>query len=114
MNEAIKLLTGIGEPLLGKLMIYDALEMEYRKLALRKDPGCAICGDNPTITGLVDYEAFCGAVSDAAADAAAGSTISVTTLEHWLKERENGSATSSWSTYASPTSTRSTRSRARC
>ena len=90
VNEAIKLLTGIGEPLLGRLMIYDALEMEYRKLAVRKDPACAICGENPTITGLVDYDAFCGAVSDQAADAAAGATISVTELERMLKERENG------------------------
>jgi molybdopterin/thiamine biosynthesis adenylyltransferase/rhodanese-related sulfurtransferase len=89
VNEAIKLITGIGEPLLGKLMIYDALEMEYRKLSVRKDPNCAICGDNPTITGLIDYEAFCGAISDEAADAAADSTISVTTLEHWIKERDN-------------------------
>jgi adenylyltransferase/sulfurtransferase len=89
VNEAIKLLTGIGEPLLGKLMIYDALEMEYRKLPVRKDPNCAICGDNPTVTELIDYESFCGAVSDEAAEAAAGSTISVSTLEHWLKERDN-------------------------
>jgi sulfur-carrier protein adenylyltransferase/sulfurtransferase len=89
VNEAIKLLTGIGEPLLGKLMIYDALEMEYRKLPVRKDPDCAICGENPTVTELIDYESFCGAVSDEAAEAAAGSTISVTTLEHWLKERDN-------------------------
>jgi adenylyltransferase/sulfurtransferase len=64
VNEAIKLLTGIGEPLLGKLMIYDALEMEYRKLGVRKDPNCAICGDNPTVTELIDYEAFCGAISE--------------------------------------------------
>jgi len=90
VNEAIKLLTGIGEPLLGRLMIYDALEMEYRKLGVRKDPNCAVCGDNPTVTELIDYETFCGAISDEAADAAADSTISVTTLEHWLKERENG------------------------
>jgi adenylyltransferase/sulfurtransferase len=90
VNEAIKLLTGIGEPLLGKLMIYDALEMEYRKLPVRKDPNCAICGDNPTVTELIDYETFCGAVSDEAAEAAAGSTINVGTLEHWLKERDNG------------------------
>ena len=89
VNEAIKLLTGIGEPLLGKLMIYDALEMEYRKLPVRKDPDCAICGENPTVTELIDYESFCGAVSDEAAEAAAGSTISVSTLEHWLKERDN-------------------------
>jgi adenylyltransferase/sulfurtransferase len=89
VNEAIKLLTGIGAPLIGKLMIYDALEMEYRKLGVRKDPNCPICGVNPTITGLIDYEAFCGAVSSEAADAAADSTISVTTLEHWLKERDS-------------------------
>ncbi len=90
VNEAIKLLTGIGEPLVGKLMIYDALEMEYRKLRVRKDPNCALCGDNPTVTGLIDYDAFCGAISDEAADAAAGSTISVTQLEHMLKERSEG------------------------
>src|SRR3954451_7599549 len=90
VNEAIKLLTGIGEPLVGKLMVYDALEMEYRKLKVRKDPNCALCGDHPTVTELIDYDTFCGAVSEEAADAAAGSTISVTTLEHMLKERGNG------------------------
>src|SRR4029079_8977571 len=90
VNEAIKLLTGIGEPLVGKLMIYDALEMEYRKLRVRKDPNCALCGDNPTVTELIDYETFCGAISDEAAEAAADSTISVVTLEHWIKEREDG------------------------
>ncbi len=89
-NEAIKLLTGIGEPLVGKLMIYDALEMEYRKLKVRKDPNCALCGENPTVTDLIDYDSFCGAVSTEAADAAAGSTISVTALEGMLKEREAG------------------------
>ena len=90
VNEAIKLITGIGDPIAGKLVIYDALEMEYRKLKVRKDPSCALCGDNPTVTGLIDYDAFCGAVSDEAAEAAAGSTISVVQLEHMLKERENG------------------------
>ena len=90
VNEAIKLLAGIGEPLVGELMIYDALEMEYRKLKVRKDPNCALCGENPTVTSLIDYESFCGAVSDAAADAAADATISVGTLEGWLKERDNG------------------------
>jgi sulfur-carrier protein adenylyltransferase/sulfurtransferase len=90
VNEAIKLLTGIGDPLVGKLMIYDALEMEYRKLKVRKDPNCALCGEHPTVTGLIDYETFCGAISDEAADAAADATISVTTLEQMLKEREEG------------------------
>ncbi|WP_322936819.1 adenylyltransferase/sulfurtransferase MoeZ [Nocardioides bizhenqiangii] len=91
VNEAIKLLAGIGDPLVGKLMIYDALEMEYRKLKVRKDPNCALCGDNPTVTELIDYDVFCGAISEEAADAAADSTISVVQLEHMLKEREEGS-----------------------
>jgi sulfur-carrier protein adenylyltransferase/sulfurtransferase len=90
VNEAIKLLTGIGDPLVGQLMIYDALEMEYRKLKVRKDPNCALCGEHPTVTGLIDYDTFCGAVSEEASDAAVGSTISVVQLEHMLKERENG------------------------
>jgi len=90
VNEAIKLLTGIGDPAVGKLVIYDALELEWRKLRVRKDPNCALCGENPTVTGLIDYDTFCGAISDEAADAAAGSTISVVQLEHMLKERDNG------------------------
>ena len=90
VNEAIKLITGIGDPAIGRLVIYDALELEWRKLKVRKDPDCALCGDNPTVTGLIDYEAFCGAISDEAADAAAGSTISVVQLEHMLKERDEG------------------------
>ena len=71
-------------------MIYDALELEWRKLKVRKDPNCALCGENATVTGLIDYDAFCGALSDEAADAAAGSTISVVDLEHLLKERDAG------------------------
>ncbi|MDP3968021.1 MAG: adenylyltransferase/sulfurtransferase MoeZ [Nocardioides sp.] len=90
VNEAIKLLTGIGEPLVGRLMIYDALEMEYRKLKVRKDPNCALCGENPTVTGLIDYDFFCGAISEDAADAAADATISVKQLEEMLAEREQG------------------------
>ena len=90
VNEAIKLLTGIGDPAVGKLVIYDALELEWRKLKVRKDPNCALCGENPTVTGLIDYETFCGAVSEEAAEAAAGSTISVVQLEHMLKERDEG------------------------
>ncbi|MCW2857691.1 MAG: UBA/THIF-type binding protein [Marmoricola sp.] len=90
VNEAIKLLTGIGDPLVGKLMIYDALEMEYRKLKVRKDPNCALCGEHATVTELIDYETFCGAISEDAAEAAADATISVVTLEHMLKEREEG------------------------
>jgi adenylyltransferase/sulfurtransferase len=86
VNEAIKLLTGIGEPLVGRLMVYDALEMEYRKIKVRKDPDCPLCGENPTITDLVDdYEEFCGVVSDEAQLAARGSTITVMELEDMMK-----------------------------
>ena len=91
VNEAIKLITGAGDPAIGSLVIYDALELSWRKLKVRKDPNCALCGENPTVTGLIDYDTFCGAISDEAADAAAGSTISVTQLESMLKEREEGS-----------------------
>ena len=80
-TEAIKVLTGIGEPLVGKLVVYDALEMEFTKLTVRKDPECPICGKNPTITELIDYEAFCGTVSDEAVIAAQGSTITSAELK---------------------------------
>jgi sulfur-carrier protein adenylyltransferase/sulfurtransferase len=84
VTEAIKLLTGVGEPLLGSLMVYDALEMTYRKIRVRKDPQCAICGENPTVTGLIDYEDFCGAVSDEAAAATVGATITPAELKEWI------------------------------
>ncbi len=84
VNEAIKLIVGIGEPLAGRLMIYDALEMSYRSVRVRKDPECPICGKNPTITGLIDYDAFCGTISEDAQQAAAGSTITATELKDML------------------------------
>lgn len=90
VTEAIKVLTGIGEPLVGRLMIYDGLEMNYRRVNIRKDPNCALCGTNPTVTELIDYDAFCGAISEEAADAAADSTISVKDLKVMLDERAAG------------------------
>ncbi len=84
VTEAIKVLTGVGEPLVGSLIVYDALEMSYRKIRVRKDPNCALCGENPTITGLIDYEDFCGVVSQEASEAAQGSTITVRELNDWL------------------------------
>ena len=69
VTEAIKLITGIGESLLGRLMIYDGLEMSYRTVKIRKDPNAE------PITELIDYEAFCGVVSDDAQQAAVNSTI---------------------------------------
>jgi molybdopterin/thiamine biosynthesis adenylyltransferase/rhodanese-related sulfurtransferase len=89
VTEAIKLLTGIGEPLAGRLMIYDALEMSYRTVRIRKDPECAICGKNPTITELIDYDAFCGVLSEDAQEAASGSTITATELKSMLDNGDN-------------------------
>ncbi|MGA8987863.1 adenylyltransferase/sulfurtransferase MoeZ [Aeromicrobium sp.] len=85
VTEAIKLITGIGDPLIGRLMVYDALEMRYSTLNIRRDPT-----GEPITELMSDYEAFCGAISDEAADAAADSTISVGTLDGWLKERNDG------------------------
>lgn len=86
VTEAIKLLTGIGEPLVGRLMVYDALEMSYRTVRVRKDPGCVLCGPNATQTELLeDYEDFCGGVSDEAAAAVVGSTITATELADWQR-----------------------------
>ncbi len=83
VTEAIKLLTGIGEPLLGRLISYDALDMKYREVKIRKDP------DTPKITELIDYEAFCGVVSDEAASAASGSTITPAELKAKFDNGEN-------------------------
>src|SRR6187200_1351455 len=59
-TESIKLVTGIGEPLIGRFLIYDALKMKFRELKLKKDPECPVCGTHPTVTKLIDYEQFCG------------------------------------------------------
>jgi molybdopterin/thiamine biosynthesis adenylyltransferase/rhodanese-related sulfurtransferase len=88
VNEAIKVITGIGEPISGRLMIYDALDMTFRSVKVRKDPECPVCGKNPTITELIDYEEFCGAVSEDAQQAAAGSTITATDLKRMLDAGE--------------------------
>ncbi|WP_280348245.1 adenylyltransferase/sulfurtransferase MoeZ [Nocardia neocaledoniensis] len=78
VTEAIKLITGIGETLLGRLMVYDALDMNYRTIKLRRDP------ERQPITELIDYEAFCGVVSDEGMAAAAGSTITAAELKDLL------------------------------
>ena len=89
-TEAIKLITGIGEPLVGYLMVYDALEMSYQKIKIRKDPNCPVCSENPTQTQLLDdYEAFCGVLSEGAEIAVKDSTMSVTELKSMLDSNEN-------------------------
>ena len=90
VTEAIKLITGIGDSLIGRLKVYDALEMDYREVKIRKDPNCAVCGPNATVTELIDYDAFCGTISNEAAEAARDSTISVHDLKEMLDERDRG------------------------
>lgn len=69
-TEVLKLLLGAGEPLIGRLLVYDALAMEFRRFRIAKDPACAVCGENPTITAPIDYAAFCASRSDGAAEEA--------------------------------------------
>ena len=89
-TEAIKVITGVGEPLIGSLMVYDALDMNFRKVKIRKDPQCPLCSENPTQTALLpDYEAFCGTLSDAAQAASSGSTISVAELKAKMDAHED-------------------------
>jgi sulfur-carrier protein adenylyltransferase/sulfurtransferase len=85
-NEAIKLITGMGEPLVGRLVIYDALELSFKDIRVRKDPDCAVCGEHPTVTELIDYEDFCGVVSDEAERAAAGATMTPAELKAILDD----------------------------
>lgn len=69
-TEAVKLILGAGEPLVGRFLLFDALKLRFRELTVRKDPDCPVCGDRPTVTGLIDYEQFCGVAPAAAAPAA--------------------------------------------
>ncbi len=72
-TEAVKLIIGKGEPLIGRLLLYDALAMRFREVKIQKDPSCPVCGTNPTVTKLIDYEAFCG-LRRGEEDAAAGAS----------------------------------------
>ena len=67
-TETAKLILGIGEPLIGRLLLYDALGMSFREMKLRKDPNCPVCGENPTVTELIDYQEFCGIPQENAAE----------------------------------------------
>jgi adenylyltransferase/sulfurtransferase len=87
-TETIKLMLGIGEPLIGRFLIYDALKMRFRELKLRRDPECPVCGDHPTVTKLIDYEQFCGLRPEPPAQSAAAASASaweITAVE--LKKR---------------------------
>ncbi len=82
-TEGIKLLTGIGEPLIGRMQLYDALENRWQTVKVNKDPECPVCGKNPTVTELIDYEEFCGVPANDHEDEEA-----VTDWEIWPEEFE--------------------------
>ena len=85
-TEAIKLLTGIGEPLIGRFLLYDALKMRFREFKVPKDPECPVCSARPSVTALIDYEQFCGIhPAPAAAPVAAANGFEISTVE--LKAR---------------------------
>lgn len=91
-TETVKLILGIGEPLIGRLLLYDALGMRFREMKLRKDPSCPVCGENPTVTELIDYQEFCG-IPQAQAQEAADEVPEITVKE--LKEKlDNGGGVS--------------------
>jgi adenylyltransferase/sulfurtransferase len=88
-NETIKLILGIGEPLIGRFLVFDSLRMKFRELKLRKDPDCPVCGSHPTVKELIDYEQFCGVTpaQQQADEPAGGNSTEITVKE--LKARQD-------------------------
>jgi adenylyltransferase/sulfurtransferase len=78
-NEALKLLLGAGEPLVGRYLLFDALDASFREVKLRRDPECPVCGEHPTITEYIDYEGFCASPAEWQAEHAAKQSAKVTT-----------------------------------
>src|SRR5215510_8775380 len=87
-TETIKLILESGEPLIGRLLLVDALSMRFRELKLRKNPDCVLCGPRPTVTKLVDYEAFCGVLPEAAASSNGVPEITVEELKAMREGRD--------------------------
>jgi adenylyltransferase/sulfurtransferase len=85
-TEVIKLILGKGEPLIGRLLLVDALNMRFRELKLRKNPECPVCGTNPTVTQLIDYQQFCGIVPETPQESATKNGIPQITVQE-LKRR---------------------------
>ena len=115
-TEAIKLMLGGGSTLVGRLLLYDAWNMRFRELKLRRDPECPVCGDHPTVKELIDYDQFCGIAPQPAAAAATASSADAPVPEMTVQElnaRLNRTRQSTCSTCASRTSSRSAGSRAR-
>src|SRR4051812_31807352 len=92
-TETVKLILGIGQPLVGRLVLYDALTMKFRELKLRRNPECPVCGDHPTVTKLIDYQQFCGVPQQAAAEPetakAAAGEITVKEVKEKLDRGDN-------------------------
>ena len=86
-TEAVKLIIGVGEPLINRFLIYDALRMRFRELKLRRDPECPVCGDNPTVRELVDYEQFCGVTPVTASETGDGGDMTVEELRARIDQK---------------------------
>ena len=87
-TEGIKILTGIGEPLVGRMQIYDALEARWQTIKVMKDPECPVCGKNPTVTALIDYEEFCGVPANDHEANAVAADLEITPAEYTeIKDR---------------------------
>lgn len=89
-TEAIKVILGTGEPLIGRFLIYDALKMKFRELKLRRDPECPVCGDHPTVKALIDYEQFCGLKPAAGTAAAPVAEIPAVTVDEVKQRLDRG------------------------
>jgi adenylyltransferase/sulfurtransferase len=89
-TEALKIITGSGNSLIGRLLLYDALEMRFREIKLRRDPQCPICGESPTIKELVDYESFCGIAPQRGSESVDPDEVSVEDMRKALEQPELG------------------------
>ncbi|RZP29213.1 molybdopterin-synthase adenylyltransferase MoeB [bacterium] len=89
-TETVKLIIGVGEPLINRFMIYDALTMKFRELKLRRDPECPVCGDRPTVTQLIDYDQFCGITpaSPVLDDSTSGDDVTVEELKLFIDKKD--------------------------
>ncbi|MDP9427020.1 MAG: molybdopterin-synthase adenylyltransferase MoeB [Actinomycetota bacterium] len=92
-TETVKLILGTGEPLIGRLMLYDALNMKFRQMKLRKDPNCPVCGENPTVTELIDYQEFCGIPQAVEADRREEGQVPEITVTDLNEKLNNGGLT---------------------
>jgi adenylyltransferase/sulfurtransferase len=88
--EVLKLLLGVGEPLIGRLVLFDGLSFKFREIAVRKDPRCAVCSESPTVTAPIDYEEFCGVRGEEAAVDARG--VPMLSVEELVAKRSSGEA----------------------